>query len=105
MVASTPVQSASPAATPMTLASRRLIRKRPFIAVPSVSRSSGDRQRGCGRNEQKRGDEGAGEQGGGLTGGNESGEHWKTPLSFLPNPTIGSVPLAMQGPCQLKKVL
>src|SRR5437764_10982650 len=64
----------------MTLASRRLIRKRPFISASfDLKMASGDRQRGGGRDEQKRGDEGTGEDGDGLTERSGS-NHFKTPL-------------------------
>src|SRR5581483_3623794 len=86
IVGSTPVESARPAATPMTLASPRLIRKRWFISVSLVRVSSGNRQRRRGRNQQKRGNERAGENGGSLTGRSERNEHWISPCIYRDRP-------------------
>src|SRR6266576_5294797 len=66
----------------MTLASRRLMRKRPFIVSVLGRTGSGDRQRSRGRHEQKRGDESAGKQSGGFPGGGERCEHWRNPFSI-----------------------
>src|SRR4051794_27646256 len=87
----------------MILASPRLIRKRPFICF-SLALELGDRQRGCGRNEQKRGNERAGEDGGGFTNRSERAEH-REPLLHSSGPTIGPVPLTMQGACQFRNVV
>src|SRR5690349_1916126 len=66
----------------MTLASPRLIRKRPFICVSFVGLASGDWQRSGSRDEQKRGNESTGEERGGFAGGSDHVEHWKNPFSI-----------------------
>src|SRR6185369_11264677 len=87
----------------MTLASRRLIRKRPFIVVSLGWRASGDRQRSGGRNEQKSGNERARESGGGVAD-RQSRVHFQIPFCLSRGPTTGPVPDIMQGACQLENI-
>src|SRR5688500_15682331 len=98
-IASMPVKSARPAATPITLPCSRLRRKRWFIALLTLVRGSGNRKRAGRRaDEHQRRDEGGGKSGCGLADRNG---HLVTP--FFVRPGIGSSQSLLQGACQLEK--
>src|SRR5688572_20630060 len=86
-IASMPVRSARPAATPITLPCSRLRRKRWFIRIRPLKSRLGNRKRADGRaDEHQRGDEGGRESGGGLADRNG---HLKNSLFCRAGPGLG----------------